>query len=289
MTFNIRYSGARDGDLCWDNRKKYVVEVIKKYNPDIIGFQEVMVDQYEYLNSELSGYQNIGVERMKGKTLEQMQALMGKKHGKNYVVKPGEEPPKKIGDVEFVPVFYRGLELLDNGFFWLSDTPEVPSGTWGGLPRLCVWGSFQKSQAGEGGRFGFFNTHLDHRTLDYTRMRSVPLVLEKMREFAQELPKILTGDFNCIPDSDPYNGFAAELQDTAVVASQPFAKNAVTFHNFKGGTKKKRFDRYTRRIDYIWINHGVRVLNTQAIYDTFGKKPVIYPSDHWPVISNIEL
>jgi endonuclease/exonuclease/phosphatase family metal-dependent hydrolase len=284
MTFNIRYSGGNDGVLCWDNRKKYVVEVIRKYAPDIIGFQEVMQDQYEYLCSALSDYNNIGVERIEGKTHQQMVALMGKKHGKNYVVKPGEPLPKEQGDVEFVPVFYRGLELLEKGSFWLSDTPEFPSVTWGGLPRICTWANFKKETT-----FGFYNTHLDHTIVETARMKSAPLIHERMRKNSPNIPRILTGDFNCIPNSNPYNLFATELLDTAIIAPQPLPLNAVTYHDFKGGTQTKRFDRYTRRIDYIWVSKEVQVTNTEAVYDTFGKDPVIYPSDHWPVLSDLSI
>ena len=41
MSFNIRLGVANDGENRWDLRKDLVVETIRKYNPDLLGLQEV--------------------------------------------------------------------------------------------------------------------------------------------------------------------------------------------------------------------------------------------------------
>lgn len=59
MTFNIRYQNNEDpAFLQWNNRAGVVVNVIRTLNPDIIGFQEVLHGQLQYLTANLapSGY-----------------------------------------------------------------------------------------------------------------------------------------------------------------------------------------------------------------------------------------
>ncbi|MEM9955079.1 MAG: endonuclease/exonuclease/phosphatase family protein [Chloroflexota bacterium] len=40
MTFNVRGSFHDDGDNDWHKRRELNIATIKKYDPDIIGFQE---------------------------------------------------------------------------------------------------------------------------------------------------------------------------------------------------------------------------------------------------------
>ena len=42
MTFNVRYATAKDGINQWENRKKDVLNLLKNYSPDIVGFQEML-------------------------------------------------------------------------------------------------------------------------------------------------------------------------------------------------------------------------------------------------------
>ncbi|MEZ4604734.1 MAG: hypothetical protein R2861_15425 [Desulfobacterales bacterium] len=40
MTFNLRFENDRDGDNSWVNRRRMVVDIINRYQPDILGTQE---------------------------------------------------------------------------------------------------------------------------------------------------------------------------------------------------------------------------------------------------------
>jgi hypothetical protein len=40
MTYNIRYDNPGDGVNQWSNRKTKVFDLLKKYNPDIIGVEK---------------------------------------------------------------------------------------------------------------------------------------------------------------------------------------------------------------------------------------------------------
>ena len=56
MTFNIRTANGRDGDNAWPNRKALVAETIQRFAPHVVGLQEVLDEQVEYLASALSDY-----------------------------------------------------------------------------------------------------------------------------------------------------------------------------------------------------------------------------------------
>ena len=114
MSFNIRYGTAKDGDNSWANRGPLVKQVIRDFNPDLLGGQEVMDFQGKALREVLPGYGFIGVGRADGKQ-----------------------------GGELCPVMYKRdrFEVLDSGTFWLSETPEgVGSKSWdSSLPRIATW------------------------------------------------------------------------------------------------------------------------------------------------------
>ena len=53
MTFNIRYDNPDDGENAWLKRKSYVAEMIRKNDVDILGIQEGLKNQVDYLSKEL--------------------------------------------------------------------------------------------------------------------------------------------------------------------------------------------------------------------------------------------
>ena len=63
MSYNIRYGTAKDGDNHWDKRKEFLVETIKTFDPDLLGTQETLGFQRDYLAEKLAGYDVSGVGR----------------------------------------------------------------------------------------------------------------------------------------------------------------------------------------------------------------------------------
>lgn len=63
MSYNIRLDVVSDGENRWDARKEKVTGLMKFYEPDFIGTQEVMHHQLLFIKQELSNYQHIGVGR----------------------------------------------------------------------------------------------------------------------------------------------------------------------------------------------------------------------------------
>ena len=63
MTYNIRYQNKKDGVNAWANRKEKVAGLILKQNADVVGLQEALASQVEFLDENLSGYERVGVGR----------------------------------------------------------------------------------------------------------------------------------------------------------------------------------------------------------------------------------
>ena len=66
MSFNIRYGAAKDGDNHWNNRKNFVAETIRVFDPDLLGLQECLDFQGQFLQDQLPGYTFHGVGRQDG-------------------------------------------------------------------------------------------------------------------------------------------------------------------------------------------------------------------------------
>ena len=102
MTFNIRTSGSDDGDNGWPRRRALVAETIARLAPDLVGLQEALDEQVEYLADALPGYRWLGADRgLNGGT----------------------------GLSEYTPLFYRrdALIPIESGTFWLAATPDGPT------------------------------------------------------------------------------------------------------------------------------------------------------------------
>ena len=70
MTYNIRLNTDADGINKWDNRKEGIVSLIKNEDVDILGIQEALPDQIEYLSNQLKDYNYIGEGRNGGNSGE---------------------------------------------------------------------------------------------------------------------------------------------------------------------------------------------------------------------------
>ncbi|GAA5521040.1 endonuclease/exonuclease/phosphatase family protein [Aliifodinibius salicampi] len=257
MSYNIRYDNPDDAPNHWDNRKGRVANVIKFYDPAFVGTQEGLIHQLTYLDQELSNYEWIGQGRKDGK------------HGG-----------------EFSAIFYdtRKVKLVkeSDSTVWLSETPQKPSKSWdAALPRILTWGLFEVKSTGE--QVYVFNTHFDH-VGEVARLESSKLILKVIREVAGKKPAVLTGDFNVMPDSEPYATLTSgtpELNDAYEISVLSHVGPSFTFEGFKvnGGSDG-------RRIDYIFANNEIRV-NKHAILTSFQEG--FYPSDHLPVYAEIEI
>lgn len=136
MSFNVRYGTAPDGVNAWHQRKDLVVDVIRQYDPVVVGTQECLDFQADYIVQALPDYRWFGVGR------------------------------EADGRGEFMAVLYkpRVLSPIDSGNFWLSETPDVPgSSSWNSAcNRMVTWARFYHIESKQ--FFYFYNTHLDHKS-----------------------------------------------------------------------------------------------------------------------------
>ena len=257
-SYNLRNANSTDslqGDG-WGNRCPIIAGLVQFHEFDIFGTQEGLRHQLDSLKTNLPKYDYIGGGRNDGK-------------------KGGEH----------AAIFYRidKFELLEHGDFWLSETPEKPSVGWDAvLPRICTWGHFKYKETGF--EFLFFNLHMDHIGKQ-ARVESALLVQQKMKEIGENLPALLTGDFNVDQTSESYQVLheSGILSDSYEVAQLRYATNG-TCAGWNPNT-------YTpNRIDHIFVTKNFVVEKYGVLTDTYrikneatGKYEARIPSDHFPV------
>lgn len=253
MSYNIRYNNPGDGVNAWPHRKEHVADMIgRRYTTDIVGLQEALKEQIDYLEKQLSDYSWIGVGRDDG----------------------GEKG-------EFTPIFYRHkrFELLNSDTFWLSEHPKEPgSKSWdAAITRIVTWAHLKDRSSNKS--LYFFNTHFDHRG-EKARLESAKLLVQKISEIAGGEPYVVTGDFNFPESAEPY----AVVTDKEGLEDARYASK--TGHNGPTSSTNnwEKLSGDNNRIDYIFVKDDIRVLDHHILDDKFGK---YYPSDHLPVLSKL--
>ena len=250
-TFNIRMKTQADTGNLWENRHKAVTDLIKYHEFEIFGVQEAFKEQLNDLSQGLPDFKYIGVGRDDG-------------------AEKGEHSA----------IFYntKRFKQLESGTFWLSDTDtKKPNKGWdAALPRICTWGIFIDNSNGK--KFIFMNTHFDH-VGKIARKESAKLILAKAKEFAKDLPLILTGDFNVLETDEAYYTLAKSnvVQDVHDLAEIVYEPNS-TFNSFGRSIKE------SGRIDHIFITKPFGVKKYGILTDTYMGK---YPSDHFPVAAQL--
>jgi endonuclease/exonuclease/phosphatase family metal-dependent hydrolase len=268
MSFNVRgASHMRDGVNIWEKRSTMNVETIKRHEPDLIGFQEVHNENREVYEKELPCYTR----------------LPGPEYGTGQVE-------------EFAAIFFdpERFEVLDSGGFWLSDTPEEYSASWGNeVIRSANWAVLRCRE--HGATFLHVNTHLDHVS-EPARVEGNRLILrqtEKTRKGRGDLPTVVTGDFNCTPGTRPYRVFIEDgFVDTFLVVGNEDDDGAYTFHAFKGAHfTPEDTDKPMGRIDWILVRDeaGRVKIRSHEILRDGDEEAGTYPSDHYPVLAELEL
>lgn len=248
-TFNIRCPVDKTPHT-WQERKPRCLAVIKKNQFDIFGVQEALRSQLDDL---------LGDEFL--------------------FIGGGRDDFKNKG--EFSAILYRKdrFELIRGGTFGLSEKPSVPGyKSWKtACPRIATWGLFRDKRTGK--EFIYYNTHLDHVS-ELARINGIKLLVRHAKENAKGKPLIISGDFNAKPTSPTYQTAASLLNDSAKVSLTPHTGSARTFHGFG------RYMKHTYPIDFIFVSEDIQVLSHKTD-DT--KFPEGFPSDHFPVITKLNL
>lgn len=184
VTFNIRYDTASDGVHAWPHRRDNLIELVRSFDADLVGYQEVLQRQLDTLREAFEDEMTfLGVGRDDGETRG-----------------------------EFSPLAFRTdrFELIEWGTWWLSPTPDRPSRGWdAALPRIATWARLRDRSTDTA--LLAVSTHFDHRGAE-ARLESARLLVDKL---ADEPRVILLGDFNARPNSPPHTTFTAAFTDAA--------------------------------------------------------------------------
>ncbi|BCS33449.1 endonuclease [Luteitalea sp. TBR-22] len=252
MTFNIRYGTANDGEDHWDKRKDFLVDVMRQEAADVVGMQEALFPQLDYILKALPGYAMVGVGRDNG-------------------VRAGE----------YSCVLYRTAALSVNrsDTFWFSDTPEqVASKSWGNtITRICTWAQFTTP---DGRPLYVYNVHLDHQSQP-SREKSVALLRARIAARDPQAPAIVTGDFN----AGEKNPAVVSMLDGGLFRDtfrtrHPDASPVGTFTGFKFGQVNGE------KIDHIFATSEWEIVDAAIVRTDRNQR---YPSDHFPVTATLRL
>ena len=112
MSYNIRYDNNWDLKNSWLIRKNKVIQIFDQYSPSIIGVQEGVLNQVQYIDSCLTNYDYVGV---------------------------GRDDGKEQG--EFCVIYFDTTRytVSRDSTFWLSEDPDTISVGWdAALERICT-------------------------------------------------------------------------------------------------------------------------------------------------------
>ena len=291
MTFNLRYDTTSHPCMSTEVRGAHLMEVIKKYQPDSIGFNEATNDWMKYLRAEMKklGYEGVGVGRDSGSTGDHLSGT-GNEHS---------------------PVFYRAdkYELVESNTFWLSTTPaQKGTVSWNSAcKRVCTYAVLKDKESGS--MYAHFSTHLDHKSIQaqYNGVMVIETYIKAILEKYGNIGVTLTGDFNCVrfDDTNPsyvpttYNTVTSFMDDSRDLAVEKLVDGA-SWSGFQSPTDwanghvsmndKPAVDTTTSPIDYIFVKKGTATVSLYTIvddvftYDYNGKTWYNNPiSDHYGV------
>ena len=244
MTYNIRLNTDADSINKWDNRKEGIVSLIKEEDVDILGIQEGLPSQIEYLSKQLDDYSMIGEGRDGGNS------------------------------GEYSAIYYKSkkMSLIETETFWLSETPEIPSIGWdAAINRITTLGLFKMVNSSMD--VLVYNSHFDHLG-KIAREKSAVLILDHIKENNyQNMPLIVMGDFNANPDDLPIELLSEELNDSFKIL--PIENPVGTYNGFDLNSN------LLDRIDYIFTKN-IKITNYKHLDRKLSSG--LWPSDHLPIL-----
>lgn len=257
MTFNIRFDFPDDGANRWHRRADIVAECVKDSKASVVCFQEDKREQVDDLKPRLAGWE-----------------FYGKGRNKNF-----------SGEGCSVAWQRDSWKSVESGDFWLSDKPDEPgSNTWGcKYPHKVTWAVLENLKTKT--PVMFLSTHFDeHKEKGEVRKKSAHVIRSFLSKKAGngKLAICLCGDFNSGAEEEPHGIITAPgsplLADAWDVA-KPADPSPGTVHDFTG--KRNR-----HRIDWIVTTPSLGVAGAAVHrYSKDGK----YPSDHYPVVADLEI
>ncbi len=257
-TYNVHYIILRKetgpwSTADWSRRKGPMDQAFKTLNADIVTFQEM-----ESFQRGDPGYTNLARDHLLAQNPDYTAGANGD---------PLTFPPTQ-------PIFFRKdrLTLLDQGWFFFSDTPDVIySRTFNGsFPAFASW--VQLQDAG-GNSFRVVNVHFEFKSRS-NRQKSAALVIERTADWiASGETVFLLGDLN------------ARLGAKTV---EMFQNAGFVFSPIQGSTYHlNRGVNLFGAIDHIAVAGPVGPAGDPVVLRQ--KFDGHWPSDHYPVLRDYQL
>jgi predicted outer membrane repeat protein len=278
-TFNLRYANTdKDtGGQDWSVRGPLCRDIIINYDIDVVGFQEPSGTGRTYRNPNT--------------TLSQLDDL--KAWLSDYEIVAWDRDGTRR--YEYVATAYKKAryELLDQGYFFISATPDQFSYGWDTSiethPRVLGWLKLKDKNSGE--TFIYATTHTnDGWSLDGPY--GSELISERIKSIAGDLPVMLVADFNTNRAvsyaKKGLKAYRATFHDAALEVpadknySLPVTNPSVTwtYNAFNPATKTSYVG---TEIDYQFYR-GMNILERHIVTEQLTYNGVDYPaSDHFPV------
>jgi len=166
------------------------------------------------------------------------------------------------------------FELLDSGTFWLSDQPHKRGSKhlFSQFPRIVTFVHLKDNESGTD--FSMYNTHLDHN-FPPVRTKQAGILYSIILDTHEGQFTAVTGDFNAVPGS-------LALQEACGSELYDLCDDSL------GSTLKGKIGsaiQHNKPIDHILLSRHIKAKSLKKLD---GKYAGIYPSDHYPLIAEIE-
>ena len=177
------------------------------------------------------------------------------------------------------------FDSLAEGYYFLSDTPEQRSKySDSNQYRTMTYVILKEKQTGK--QFLFVNTHLDYRSSEETRVKQIDVLAALIKRVNKDnLPLVLLGDFNTTISEIGSAVFHFLSENPSINMTSTVAEEK----GDKGPTlvEGKFTLRHPYVFDYIFVTPDLVYTKYYTVVNNiFNGK---YPSDHLPVLAQIEI
>ena len=284
MTYNVyckneKVKNASTGkvtDCRYETRARYIVNNIMDNEPDSIGLQEVTPELKLFLEN---------FEDLNGRILGARYAAVGEYR---------DSGTDKSNEGCFIYYNKDKYQVVKSGTIWLSESAEKYSKhSESNYARIATYALLKNKETGE--EYVHVNTHLEHDHTSEKKTNSAAVsgaeqIVQLLNSSFPNTPAVITGDFNQLKGSAPYNVFI----NAGFYDSRDTSQTKNTYHNSYGiGSGSTPYAAKT--IDHILYN-GYFNKKSYTVYDEdysneakYGRLKLgyKYPSDHHPVVASI--